>query len=279
MPNLIEEGSEDMDYHSEWTRPVTSKQTLSFLRGSKDPNDELHKKFAIGIQLEQMAMQHANDYAQEQGKGLVCERVQSKFYRPVPVDSDITFKLTPGTVEPHKIVPTIDVHVGGEKAMTATFHYTLPVAPQEANSIGDDYPLKRDSAEQVAFGTGSTEPSYSFLAMSLVSCALFQGGKDVILAKMRDRKAPTYFGHTFNFSSDFYNLREGDAIRFQAAVQPIGDASKEKYCAEITATKAANGQSGPLLYTAKLMIKFVKLDGFVAPEQQTAPQAKSAEVI
>src|SRR5574341_1445371 len=121
---------------------VTDKQVLSYLKGSKDPNDELHKKFSIRIQLEQLALIFGNEYANSINPELRCAQIQAKFDSPVPVNSEITLRITEGKKDAREATPTIDVFIGEQRALSASLQYSVP---EQTSSViearGDAYHL------------------------------------------------------------------------------------------------------------------------------------------
>ncbi len=246
------------------TRRITKGMVRRFLVGTRDPNEKLHEDYAMGIQLERILQRPADNHIGQFYSGLRCERIEATFPRTVNVNSEV------GISEPRQAeVPgyqqsvSLEVHVDGETAVRGTFSYNHPPQSQQSMpSLGHVFVLRRKRARQTASGLEEEvnysviTPDYQSLAIGLVSNALFQDGRQLIIQKKSEGKVPIYLAHTFEVTQELDRLEDGDQIKIKTDAAEV-DSKRDKFKADVFATKYTGKEEGPLLYTGTLIVKFI----------------------
>jgi len=254
----------------EQTVEISYDIVQSFLRGTHDPNKELHKDWALGFQLELLLKAEADKVVHGENEKLSCTRMQSVFHQPVPVNSKIVImparrirththdtperKYDAGvSIDMFVLVPAGEGKVEKERALRATFLYQENYKFTEHPYKGHDFVLNKWSAKRTAFGLKKEGCDYASLALGLVSNAMFQDSRD-----RKEKGQRIYAVHSLDVTRELDTLQNGETIRVLTGARMPEEIIDEKtkkitgYKVPVVATK----KGGLLLYEGRLSVKF-----------------------
>lgn len=260
-------GSEDMtvitEERIERRIHIEFDRVKSFLNGTRDPNEKLHEKWALGFQLELMLKQIADAHMSD--PRVFCAYMETTFDLPVLIDADVI------VTKPQLVVKlehyskygaftqgvSLEIHAEDVRLVTGTFLYTPTMAPESISSTGHLYELTKHRARQAAFGLYKDGEDYAAEALGLASNALFQDGRDMVELKKTEGKEPIYFAHKLRLTQYLAQLADQDQVRIVTDALGIKRHNKDRFAINITATKP-NGDSehGIRLYDGELKVKF-----------------------
>lgn len=240
---------------SEQSLKIDYDRVRSFLNGTRDPNKELHRTWALGFQLELILKQLADEAAQ---KGQQCALMRTIFSSPVQVDS--TVRINPpkkidisqsGKLKGFNEGFTIDLCVGEQQAASSSFFYKQPTPAGTAPIQGHLFELTQYRAKQTGYGIFKTTPDYQAEAIGLASNALFQDGRKLVKQKQKEGKDPIYFAHVLTLTPELFELQNGNKIRILTNARDSTE-GRDRYSMEVVATK----EDGKILYTGQLNVTF-----------------------
>jgi len=233
----------------------------SFLNGTRDPNEKLHEKWALGFQMELILKQLADVRI---GTGLVCAYMETTFDLPVIIDTDVVVtkpqpvpnledyskygKFTSGV--------SLEIHADGVRLVGGTFLYSPRAPAEEVHSHGHLYTLTKHRARQAATGLYKGVEDYAAEAIGLASNALFQDGRNMVAIKKEDKKEPIYFAHKLRLTPYIAGLADQDQIRIATDAKEIKRTDKDRFAINVSATKVTEEEKGILLYDGELKVKF-----------------------
>lgn len=250
---------------------IDASSVKSFLEGTRDPNDKVHERIALGIQEVLLLKKYADNQAKKTNDKLCCKYIRASFPEPVYVDSEVSItKPQPVKLDRYKtdgqtydFGVSLEIHVDGKKAMNGMFLYNALEDKARVSSGKHKFTLTQRRAEQVAKGIFKQGADYYGQALGLVSNALYQDGREMILQKTQDpkhAKHPVYVGQHFYLTKALDNLRAGDSVKITTEAGAIAktlaeDANRDRFQVDAFATC-----EGELLYRATLSIVFGELD-------------------
>lgn len=250
---------------------IDAASVKSFLDGTRDPNDKVHERIALGLQEVLLLKKYADNHAKKTNENLSCKYVRASFPEPVYVDSEVSItKPQPVKLErynkdgkPYDFGVALEIHTDGKKAMNGMFLYNTVEDNTRVQSGKHKFVLTQRRAEQVAKGIFKQGADYYGQALGLVSNALYQDGREMIMQQKQDPnhvKHPVYVGQHFYLTKALDNLKAGSSVKITTEAAAIAktlaeDASRGRFQVDAFATC-----EGELLYRATLSIVFSELD-------------------
>lgn len=191
-----------------------SKQMVDRFREATQDTNKLHEEIALGIQIGGFLKSLADKVYAD---GLLCETQESKFHKPVAIDSTVWAKADVERNEPDYKHVKVTLYKGtpefpGQHVATSELTYIRELLSPESHLGGHSYQLRRSDAIHVAHGTSQDLPDYLALTIGLTSPTLFKDGEHVVFKAREEGREPVYLQQSITFRSGAYRLGENSRI-------------------------------------------------------------------